>query len=159
MIQTFINIAVGKEFLHTMVDLIVLDVGPVGHIELLVNGKAPLISIITNAAVISLSTHVVTIQSVTLRLSIQKFLCSDGLGISLSSNDTFAETTRRVRHGAPAENVNWAFFRRIAFLVNDLALLVRVCCCAVVWVVRLFIIEQYSVGFSALAHLTVDWEG
>ena len=61
MIQTFINIAVGKEFLHTMVDLIVLDVGPVGHIELLVNGKAPLVSIITNAAVIPLSTHVVTI--------------------------------------------------------------------------------------------------
>ena len=159
MIQTFINIAVGEEFLHTVVDLIVLDVGPVGHVELLVNGKAPLISVVTNAAVISLSTHVVTIQSMTFRLSIQKFLCSDSLSISLSSNDTFAETTRRIRHGAPAENVNRAFCRRIIFLVNDLAFLVRVCCCTVVWVICFLAIEQYSVGFSALGHLTVDWEG
>ena len=159
MIQTFINIAVGEELLHTVVDLIVLDVGPVGHVELLVNGKAPLISVITNAAVISLSTHVITIQCMTLWLSIQKFLCSDRLRISLSSNDTLAETTRGVRHGAPAENVNRAFFSRIILLVNDLALLVRVCCCAVVWVVSFLVIEQYPVGFSALGHLIVDWEG
>ena len=66
MIQTFINIAVGEELLHTVVDLIVLDVGPVGHVELLVNGKAPLISVIANATVISLSTHVITIQCMTL---------------------------------------------------------------------------------------------
>ena len=61
MIQTFINIAVGEEFLHTVVDLIVLDVGPVGHVELLVYSKTPLIREVTNATVISLSTHVFTV--------------------------------------------------------------------------------------------------
>ena len=93
MIQTFINIAVGKEFLHTVVDLIVLDVGPVGHVELLVNGKTPLIREVTNTTVISLSTHVFTVQCMTFRLSIQKFLSSNRLRISFRSNDTLTEAT------------------------------------------------------------------
>jgi len=81
-----------------MVDLVVLDVGPVCHIELLIHCESPLVSVIANAAAISLRTHALTVEGVALRLTIEQFLGFDSLGIGVRSYHTLAESASLVRH-------------------------------------------------------------
>ncbi len=78
-----------------MIDVAILDIGPVSHIELLIHCELPFISPATNTASVSVRAHVFSVQSVTLRLLIEKFLSADGLGIDISADDTLAETLVR----------------------------------------------------------------
>ena len=88
MVEAFIDVAVREELLHAVICLIVLDVGPVCHIELLVDCESPLVGIIADTAAISLSTHAFAIQSVALRLFIEQSLGLDSLLVGLRAYHT-----------------------------------------------------------------------
>ena len=59
-----IDVAVSEELLDTVVRFVGLDVRPVGHVELLVYGEAPLFVSESDSAVIALGTQVFSVKSV-----------------------------------------------------------------------------------------------
>lgn len=135
-----------------MIDLFVLNVGPMCHIKLLVNGEPPFVSIVTDSTNVSLRTHVLTVERVALRVAVEKLLGLDSLCVGLRANHTLTETASLVRHGAAAEDLNIAFMGR-AFLKDNMAFLVRVRRCAVVGRVGDLVVELDDVGCGALGHV------
>ena len=133
-----------------MIDLVVLHIRPVGHIKLLVDSEAPLVSVGANAALVSLRTHVLSVQSVALRVSVQQLLSFHCFSISVCANDALAETRRCIRHGALAQNLN-VVLSGSALLIDDLAFLIWVSRNAIVGRIGLFSIELDHRGFSALS--------
>ena len=86
-------IAVAKELLNAKVGLIRVNVGPVCHVELLINSEPPLFCLCLDAAVISLRTQIVTIQRMALRLIVDKLHLLNIVFVNLCSDDVIAETT------------------------------------------------------------------
>jgi len=75
-----------------MVYLFVLDVRPVRHIELFVNCEPPLVSIVSDTAYVSLSTQVLPIERVALRIPIEELLSLDSLRVRVGPDHALAET-------------------------------------------------------------------
>ena len=96
-VETFIDVAVREELLDAVIDQLVLDIWPVSHVELLVDCESPFIGISANSTYISLSSHVFTVISMAIRISIEKFLGFNSLSVDLSSNHTLAEALSRPR--------------------------------------------------------------
>ena len=115
-----------------MVDLVVLHVGPIRHIELLVDGESPLISVVADPAGVSLCSHVFTVKGVALTLTVEELLRAHGFRISVGADHTAAETTRLVRHRALTQNLYVVLFACTSVIVIDFTFLVRVCRYAIV---------------------------
>ena len=114
------------------------------HVELLVHCESPFISIVADATNLSLSSHVLSIKSMALGITIEKLFGFDSLSIGLSSYHTFTESLILFRHRASTKHFNIVLLR-CTLLIDNLALLVRVSRCAVVRRIGYFTIELDSI--------------
>jgi len=57
--------------LDAVVDLVILNLGPVRHVELFVHSKAPLVGVVADSATVSLRTHIFAVKSVALGCEVE----------------------------------------------------------------------------------------
>mmetsp|Transcript_9932 Transcript_9932/g.12362 ORF Transcript_9932/g.12362 Transcript_9932/m.12362 type:complete len:277 (-) Transcript_9932:427-1257(-) len=146
-----------EELLDAVIRVFVLHVAPVRHIELLVDGEAPLIREVANTARIALSAHVLAVERVALRLLVEQFLRAHGFPIDLGSNHTLAIAIGRVAQGAAAQDIHEVLLG-CASLKDDFAPLVWVGRCAAVRPFDFFVIEQDLAGLRALGLIVAKFE-
>lgn len=120
-----------------------------GYVELAVDCMSPLFIKSTNAAFISLCSHVLTVKRVALRFLVKDFLSAHSFDIRVGTDHTFAETRLRVRHRAAAEHIEASLIRS-TLLKDNLATLIRISGCAVVWRICLASIEHDLISLRAL---------
>lgn len=81
-----------------MVNLIVLDVGPVRHIELSVHCESPFICEIADSALVTVSAHILSVQRVALGLLVQQLFRCNILRVDIRPDHTLAEALGLIRH-------------------------------------------------------------
>ena len=126
------------------------------HIELFVDRESPLIRVVADATLVPLRTHVLSVQCVTLRLSVKQLFRLDGLSVGVCSDDALTEAASLIAETAATEDFNVAGFSSIAILFEgDLALFVRICRCAVVRRICLLKVKHDLICCGALGDISL----
>lgn len=92
-LNVHVEVAVCEELLHTEVGLACVDVRPMGDIKFLINCEPPLLSLRSNATVISLRPKVVSVDRVALRLLVEVLHLLNVVLVHLGADYIFTEAT------------------------------------------------------------------